>query len=65
MSASVFSQMAEMLLIEEIRCARNALATSFDSSALHTLLVMMFFLSTQCAYRSTSDFRAASPVFVS
>ena len=40
-SASVASHSAEMLLIDEMRCARNALAVSFDSSALQRFDSMM------------------------
>ena len=48
-SAPVFSQRAEMVLIEEIRWARKALATSLDSSALQTLLVRIRSRGTQLA----------------
>ncbi len=48
-SALVFSHSAEMELIDEIPLARNALAASFDSSALQTLLVMMRSRGTQLA----------------
>ena len=48
-SAAVLSHSAEMELMEEIRCARKAFAASFDSSALHTLLVMIFSRGTQFA----------------
>ena len=48
-SAVVFSQRAEMELIDEIRCARNALEASLDSSALQTLLVTIRSRGTQFA----------------
>src|SRR5213075_935920 len=48
-SAPVASQRAEMELIDEMRCARNALATSFDSSDDHRLVVMMRSRGTQRA----------------
>ena len=38
-----------MELIDEIRCARNAFAASFESSALHTLLVTIRSRGTQLA----------------
>ena len=37
--APVTSQSAEMELMLEIRCARKALAVSFESSALHRFVV--------------------------
>ena len=40
--ASAFSQRAEMALIEEIRWARKALATSLDNSLLQILEVIIF-----------------------
>ena len=39
MSASVFSHNAEMALMDEIRWARKALDTSFESSLLQMLVV--------------------------
>ena len=48
-SAPVASQSAEMALIEEMRCARKALATSFDSSLDQTLVVRMRSRGTQRA----------------
>ena len=64
-SASVFSHRAEMLLIEEILWARNALATSFDSSELQTLPVRILSPGTQWAEMSTISCRACSPSGVS
>jgi len=49
--APVASQRAEMELIDEMRCARNAFAVSFDSSADHRLVVTMRSFGTQCSYR--------------
>ena len=40
-SAPVASHRAEMELMEEMRWARKALATSFDNSDDHRLVVMM------------------------
>ena len=48
-SASVFSHSAEMLLMDEMRWARKALAVSFESSALHTFDSMMRSRGTQLA----------------
>ena len=48
-SASVFSQSAEMLLIDEMRCARKALAVSLESSALQMFDWMMRSSGTQRA----------------
>ena len=48
-SAPVASQRAEMELIEEIRCARKALATSLESSDDHRLVVRMRSRGTQWA----------------
>ena len=41
-SASVASHSAEIALMEEIRCAKKALAVSFESSEDHTLVVSIF-----------------------
>ena len=48
-SAPVASQRAEIELIDEMRCARNALATSLESSEDHRLVVTMRSLGTQRA----------------
>ena len=48
-SASVASQSAEMELMEETRWAKNALATSLESSELQRLVVRMRSRGTQCA----------------
>ena len=48
-SAPVCSQIAEMALMELTRCARNALAASFESSADQTLAVRMRSRGTQRA----------------
>src|SRR3954464_15859362 len=63
-SAPVASHNAEIELIDEIRCARNALATSLDSSDDQRFVVMMRSRGTQCAYTSASTLIAASPVGV-
>src|SRR5215212_1255270 len=60
-SAPVASHKAEIELIEEMRCARKALATSLDNSDDHRLVVMMRSRGTQCAYTSTSVLIATSP----
>ena len=48
-SASVFSQRAEIELIEDIRWASIALATSFASSLDQTLVSRILSSGTQCA----------------
>ncbi len=48
-SASVTSHSAEIELIDEMRWARNALAVSFDSSALQRFDWMMRSRGTQLA----------------
>ena len=48
-SAPVASQRAEIELIDEIRWARKALATSFESSDDQRLVVMIFSRGTQRA----------------
>ena len=45
-SAPVASQRAEMELIEETRCARNAFAVNLDSSADHNPDAMIFWRGT-------------------
>ena len=45
--ASVFSHSADIELIEEIRCAKNAFATSLDSSEDQTLVVNIFSIGIQ------------------
>mmetsp|Transcript_2063 Transcript_2063/g.5298 ORF Transcript_2063/g.5298 Transcript_2063/m.5298 type:complete len:253 (+) Transcript_2063:516-1274(+) len=60
-SAPDTSHRAEMELIDEMRWARKALATSLDSSEDHRLVVMMRSRSTQYSYTSTSFWMAASP----
>src|SRR6185436_9413526 len=60
-SAPVASQRPEIELIDEMRCARKALATSFDNSDDQRLVVMMRSRGTQCAYTSTSVWIAFSP----
>ena len=60
-SASVASQRAEILLMEEILCARKALATSFDNSEDQRLVVKIRSRGTHCAYRSTSTCTASRP----
>ncbi|OQC72630.1 MAG: hypothetical protein BWX45_00848 [Deltaproteobacteria bacterium ADurb.Bin002] len=47
MSASAFSQSADMELMEDTRCARKALATSLESSALQMFEVMIFSRGSQ------------------
>jgi hypothetical protein len=48
-SAPVASQSAEIELIDEMRCARNALATSLESSDDQRLVVMIRSRGTQRA----------------
>ena len=58
-SAPVASQSALMALMEEMRCAKNAFAASFESSADHKLAVRMFSFGTQLEYTPTSASTAA------
>src|SRR3954471_9866558 len=60
-SAPVASQSAEMELMEEMRCARKAFATSFESSDDQRFVVKIRSRGTQRAYTSTKDLTAASP----
>mmetsp|Transcript_5581 Transcript_5581/g.16838 ORF Transcript_5581/g.16838 Transcript_5581/m.16838 type:complete len:232 (-) Transcript_5581:180-875(-) len=60
-SAPVASQMADMALIDETRCARKALAASLESSELHVLVVTMRSFGTQNSYTADSLATAASP----
>ena len=64
-SAPVASHRAEMELMEEMRCARKALAVSFDSSALHRLAVRILSSGTQCWYTLFSTLTACLPLGVS
>ena len=64
-SAPVASHNSDMLLIELMRWARKALATSLDSSLDQTLVVRMRSRGIQRAYTSTSFCRAAWPLAVS
>lgn len=45
--APTFSQIAEILLIEEIRCARNELATILHNSLENMLVVIILSAGTQ------------------
>src|SRR5271154_4150265 len=60
-SAPVASHRAEIELIDEIRCARNAFATSFESSEDQRLVVMIRSRGTQRAYTSARTLTAAAP----
>lgn len=60
-SAPVASHSAEMELMLLMRCARNALATSLDSSDDHRFDVMMRSRGTHCAYTFTSVWAAFRP----
>lgn len=53
-SAPLSSHSAVIEFIEEIRCAKKALATNFDNSLDHTLAVKIRSLDTQCAYTFTN-----------
>ena len=64
-SAPVASQSADMELMEEMRCARNALAVSLDSSALHRLAHKMRSTGIQCSYTDLSTPIARCPLSVS
>ena len=64
-SAPVASHSAEIELIEEIRCARNALAVSLDSSADHRLAHKMRSSGIQCSYTLFRTFTALLPLSVS
>ena len=48
-SAPVTSHSADTALIDEMRCASSALATSFDSSLDHTFVVRIRSRGTQFA----------------
>ena len=63
-SAPVASQSAEMLLMEEMRCARKALAVSLDSSALQRFAVRMRSAGTHCWYTLLSTSMARFPLVV-
>ena len=54
-SAPVFSHNSDSALIEEIRCAKKALAVNLDNSEDQTLVVKILSLGTQFAYTSTKD----------
>mmetsp|Transcript_25026 Transcript_25026/g.80680 ORF Transcript_25026/g.80680 Transcript_25026/m.80680 type:complete len:229 (+) Transcript_25026:647-1333(+) len=60
-SAPLFSHRAEMLLMEEMRCAKKALATSLLSSLDHRLVVMMRSRGTHRAYTDASVSMARRP----
>ena len=64
-SAPVASQSAEMELMEEMRCARKALAVSLDSSADHRLAFRMRSVGIQCSYTLASTLIARCPLSVS
>ena len=51
--------------MEEMRCARKALAVSLESSALHRLAVRMRSLGTQRSYIPLSTRTACCPLSVS
>merc|ERR1719352_1904871 len=63
--APVTSQRAEMLLMLEMRCARKAFAVSFDSSALHKLVVSTCGFGTHRRYTLAKHCTAAWPAGVS
>jgi hypothetical protein len=60
-SAPVASHSADTELMEEMRCARNALATSLDSSDDHRLVVMMRSRGTHWLYTAASVATARWP----
>eukprot|EP01139_Manchomonas_bermudensis_P014343 Amastigsp_a508395_1463.p3 type:complete len:185 gc:universal Amastigsp_a508395_1463:593-1147(+) len=60
-SAPVASQMAEIELMLEMRCARNALAVSLESSDDHTFENMMRSRGTHSPYSDASSSAAAWP----
>lgn len=64
-SAPVASHSAEMELMEEILCARKALAVSLDSSADHRLAHRMRSSGIQCSYTLFRTFTALLPLSVS
>ena len=64
-SAPVASHNAEMELMEEMRCARKALAVSLDSSADHRLAHRIRSSGIQCSYTLFRTFTALAPLSVS
>lgn len=64
-SAPVASHRAEMELMDEILCARKALAVSLDSSADHRLAHRIRSSGIQCSYTLFRTFTALLPLSVS
>ena len=64
-SAPTFSQMAEMELMELIRCANMEFATNFESSEDQRLVVTIFERGTHAAYTSARALAARRPLGVS
>lgn len=64
-SAPVASHNAEIALIEEILCAKNALAVSLDNSALHKFAVRICSSGTHCWYTLFKTCTALCPLSVS
>ena len=60
-AAAATSHRAEMELMLEMRCARKAFAVSFDSSALHKLVVSTCGLGTHRRYTLARHCTAACP----
>ncbi|GMR53498.1 hypothetical protein PMAYCL1PPCAC_23693, partial [Pristionchus mayeri] len=60
-SAPVASQMAEIELMLDILCAKNALATSLLNSLLHVFVVMILSRATHDEYTSTNAATAFLP----
>mmetsp|Transcript_23835 Transcript_23835/g.61399 ORF Transcript_23835/g.61399 Transcript_23835/m.61399 type:complete len:208 (+) Transcript_23835:1176-1799(+) len=63
-SASVTSHSAEIALIDEMRCARNAFAVSLASSVDHTSDVLILSRGIHCVYTEISAAAAARPASV-
>ena len=52
--APVASQIADIALIDETRCAKNAFAASFESSDDHVFVIRILSFGTQCSYTADS-----------
>src|SRR6187402_104625 len=63
-SAPVFSHNSESALMEETRCAKKALAVSFDNSDDQTLVVNILSGLTQLAYTFANALIAFCPSMV-
>ena len=60
-SAPVFSHSSDIALMDDIRCAKKALAVSLDNSEDHTLVVKILSAATQLEYTPTKACIAFCP----